>query len=182
VGSFSGITPITSPKSSSNRSLLSSWYSWYNQTSFCEGITPRTVPTVVSKQQINFPCTIALYFKIILNYKEYHRSSLLLIPELGIQHATVLKISIHLDRRSLDVETLGFKLHKSGCCTLQRGNIYSSWFFRGIDFATVSSIFIFIIFYVSFSHARHSHKCWFLNQMKGKEFIDEIQADWKRVR
>ena len=29
-------------------------------------------------------------------------------------------------------------------------------------------------------HARH--KCWFLNQMKGKEFIDEIQADWKRVR
>ena len=31
-------------------------------------------------------------------------------------------------------------------------------------------------------HARHSHKCWFLNQMKGKEFIDEIQADWKRAR
>jgi len=30
VGLFSGITPITSPKSSSNRSLLSSWYSWYN--------------------------------------------------------------------------------------------------------------------------------------------------------
>jgi len=56
------------------------------------------------------------------------------------------KKRIHLDRRSLDVETLGFKLHKSGCCTLQRGNIYSSGFSRGIDFVTVSSIFIFIIF------------------------------------
>jgi len=57
-----------------------------------------------------------------------------------------VKKSIHLDRRSLDVETLGFKHHKSGCCTLQRGNIYSSGFSRGIDFDTVSSIFIFIIF------------------------------------
>ena len=31
---------------------------------------------------------------------------------------------------------------KSGCCTSQRGHIYPSGFSRGIDFATVSSIFI----------------------------------------
>jgi hypothetical protein len=49
------------------------------------------IPTVVSKQPIHFPCTIALHFKIILNYEEYPRSSLLLIPELGIHCLLVNK-------------------------------------------------------------------------------------------
>lgn len=30
-------------------------------------------------------------------------------------------------------------------------------------------------------HARHSPNCWYLKRVKGQNFIDDIQKDWKKV-